>query len=389
MRITFLVRNVWGIGGTIRTTINTAEALAERGHDVTLMSCVRNKETPDFPIDPRITVEALWDVRDPDQGGEQLSLADRLRARRPSYLDADSVNNMKESSALLDHRVKRFFREVDTDILVTTQVTLNLYAVKYARPDTIVVGQEHLFLDNYKPAVRRRIVSGYHRLNALVTVTESDADSYREALGESGPVIEAIPNSVPAPSGDPSPLTEPVIMTAGRLTSMKGFNTLIDAFGEIADRYPDWRVRIYGRGPERKKLQRIIGEYGLRARIKLMGPVSPLDDEWRKASIAVVTSHYEAFGLVLVEAMAAGMPVISSAVRHGPLEIVDDEVNGLLVPAKKPEPLSEALSRLMDDPHLRRKLAEGGLATAKRYEPEQVIGRHLALFERLRERPRA
>lgn len=383
MRITFLVRNIWGIGGTIKTTINTAEALAERGHDVTLVSCIRNREVPDFDIDPRIDVVSLWDVRKPSEGGEELSFMDRRRRNRDSYLDEAKVNNMKESSALLDHRVKQFMSEVDTDILVTTQVTLNLYAARYARPDTIVVGQEHLYLDNYKPPVRKWITSQYQRLDSIVTITESDAQAYRKALPECADRIEVIPNSVPANAGEPSTQTEPMIMAAGRLAKMKGFNTLIQAFGEVAHLYPEWGMRIYGRGTERKRLQQLIGEYGLRGRIKLMGPVSPLDDEWRKASIAAVTSHYEAFGLVIVEAMSAGLAVVSSAVEHGPIEIIDHDRNGLLFEPKNVEQLTEALTRLMDDRDLRCRLAEAGRETARYYEPDQVVGLHEELFERL------
>ncbi|WP_051325558.1 glycosyltransferase family 4 protein [Glycomyces tenuis] len=383
MRITFLVRNIWGIGGTIKTTINTAEALVERGHDVTLVSCIRNREVPDFDIDPRITVDSLWDVRKPGDGGERLSFMDRRRAKRDSYLDRAQVNNMRESSALFDRRVKQFMEKVDTDILVTTQVTLNLYAARYARPDTIVVGQEHLYLDNYKPPVRQLIKDNYHRLHSIVTITESDARAYREALPDCADRIAVIPNSIPAHRGELSTQNEPMIMAAGRLAKMKGFNTLIEAFGEIAHRYPEWGMRIYGRGTERKRLQQLIGEYGLRARIKLMGPVSPLDDEWSKASIAAVTSHYEAFGLVIVEAMSAGLAVVSSAVEHGPIEIIDHEENGLLFESKNVEALSQALARLMDDRELRCRLAEAGRVTARAYEPEQVVGLHEELFERM------
>ncbi|THV31967.1 glycosyltransferase [Glycomyces paridis] len=383
MRITFLVRTVWGIGGTIRTTVNTAEALAERGHDVAIASCVRNKAAPDFDIDPRIAVRSLWDVRAPADGGEALSPLDAYRARRPSFLDADNVNNMKESSRLLDRRVKRFFQEVDTDILVTTQASLNLYAAAYARPDTVVVAQEHLFLDNYRPAVRSRLLAACDRFDALVVITEADARAYREALRDRAGIVEVIPNSVPANTVGPSPLTAPVIMSAGRLTSMKGFDLLVEAFGEIAHRYPDWSVRVYGRGPEKKRLHRLIGEYGLRGRIKLMGPVSPLDPVWQEASIAAVTSHYESFGLILVEAMAAGVPVVATAVKQGPIELVDHEVNGLLVEPKNAERLAEALARLMDDAQLRRKLADGGRATARTFEPYRVVALHERLFERL------
>ena len=385
MRITFLVRNIWGIGGTIKTTINTAESLVERGHDVTLVSCVRNREKADFRIDPRIRIKSLWDVRPPAEGGEGLSWTERLLSRWPSELDKEGarVNNMEQSSRLFDRRVKRFLAEVDTDILVTTQVTLNLYAAKHARPDLTVVGQEHLFLDKYSAPLRRQVLSAFGRLDAIVTTTEADAAAYRKELGPEARIIEAIPNSVPANTADPSTPREPVIMAAGRFSRAKGFSTLIEGFGEIAHRYPEWNMRIYGRGAERKNLQRLIGEYGLRGRVKLPGALTPLDEAWRSASIAAVTSHFEAFGLVIVEAMSAGTPVVSAAVEHGPKELIDHGRNGLLVEPKQPERLSEALERLMRDERLRRSLAERGRETARAYEPSQVVGLHEQLFERL------
>ncbi|WP_100448599.1 glycosyltransferase family 4 protein [Glycomyces xiaoerkulensis] len=381
MRITFLVRNIWGIGGTIRTTLNTAEALADRGHQVTIASCVRTKERPDFAIDPRLEIVTLWDRRRPENGGEWPSPADRINRRLPSYLDADNVNNMDESSRLLDRRVKGYLRHVDTDVLVSTHVSLNLYLARWGRSDTAKVAQEHLFLDHYRPAVRDRIVGNYGRLDSIVTTTEADAEAYRRALPEHAGKAECIPNSIPPNPNPPSDLTEPVIMTAGRLTGMKGFDRLIEAFGRIADRFPEWKVRIYGRGRDRRKLQRIIAEHGLDSRVELMGAVTPLEAEWRRASIAAVPSRFEPFGLVIVEAMAAGLPVVCTGVKHGPREIVDNEVNGLLVKPKNLNALADALARLMGDPELRHKLAEAGRYTARHFEPSAMVGRHERLFE--------
>ncbi len=383
MRITFLVRNIWGIGGTIKTTLNTAEALADQGHEVTIASCVRHKNESDFAIDPRIRVLNLWDVRDPSEGGERLSVPDKISRRLPSFLDKDEVNNMGESSKLLDRRVKRFLRRLDTDVLVSTQVSLNLYVAQYGGPGCVTVAQEHLYLDKYKPPVRERILANYHRFDAVVTITETDAEHYRKAMPEHADLVECIPNAIPPNPNEAADLTEPVIMTAGRLTGMKGFDVLIEAFARIADRFPEWRVRIYGRGGDRAKLHRLIGERGLKDRIELMGPVAPLDAEWSRASIAAIPSRFEPFGLVIVEAMAAGLPVVCTAVKHGPIEIVENEVNGLLVKPKSPRVLAEALTRLMDDAELRRRLAGAGKATAVRYEPERVVGRHVELFERL------
>lgn len=387
MRITFLVRNIWGIGGTIKTTLNTAEALVDLGHDVTIASFVRHKAKSDFVIDPRIDVVNLWDVRKPADGGEKLSMLERWQAKRPSFLDADKVNNQGESSKLLDMRVKRYLKRLDTDIVVGTQISVNLYMAAYGRPEAYaMVAQEHMYLDNYPARLRKHIDAQYAKMDAIVTITEADATAYRTAFPELVDKIACIPNSIPASTKAPAELTEPHIMTAGRLTGMKGFDILVKAFAQIADEFPEWNVTIFGRGPNKKQLKELVKELGLDDRIKLPGPVTPLDAEWQRASIAVVPSRFEPFGLVIVEAMAAGLPVIASAVKHGPLEIIESEENGLLVAPKQPEVLAEAMARLMRDPELRRRLADGGLSTAKQYQPSQVVGLHVDLFNRVLER---
>jgi glycosyltransferase involved in cell wall biosynthesis len=384
MRITFLVRNIWGIGGTIKTTLNTAEALVDLGHDVTIASFVRHKAKSDFAIDPRIKVENLWDVRKPAKGGERLSLFERLQSKQPSFLDADKVNNQGESSKLLDRRVKRYLKTLDTDVVVGTQISVNLYMAKYGRPEAYaMVAQEHMYLERYKPPVRKHIDAHYPKFDAIVTITEADAKAYREAFPQIEDKIACVPNSIPASQRPPSELTEPLIMTAGRLTGMKGMDTLVRAFAELAEEFPDWRVKIFGRGPDKDKLKALTADLGLTDRIDLPGPVTPLDAEWQKASIAAIPSRFEPFGLVIVEAMAAGLPVVCSAVKHGPLEIIQDGENGLLVTASKPAELAAALRRLMTDASLRRKLADAGRETARRFEPAQVVGRHVAVFEKV------
>ncbi|GAA2294799.1 hypothetical protein GCM10009853_058520 [Glycomyces scopariae] len=383
MRITFLVRNLWGIGGTIKTTINTADALVALGHDVTICSFVRSRKKTAFPLDPRIKVVHLWDVRKPSNGGDKLSFLERWHANRPSFLDADQVNNQGESSELLDLKVKKYLKRLDTDVAVGTQVSVNLYMTKYGRPEKYaMVGQEHMFLDNYRANIRKHMDAEYGRLDAIVTITEADTKAYRAAYPELVDKIAYVPNSIPANPEPPSDLTRPLIMTAGRVTGMKGFDILIKAFAELADDFPEWQVRIFGRGRDRERLQGMVTELGLDGRIDLPGPKTPLDAEWGKASIAAIPSRFEPFGLVIVEAMAAGLPVVCSAVKHGPLELIRTGENGLLVEPQDPADLAKALRSLMSDPALRRKLADAALETAKRFEPGNVVGGHVAVFEK-------
>ncbi|GAB3660542.1 glycosyltransferase family protein [Glycomyces tarimensis] len=383
MRITFIVRDVWGLGGTVKATLNNAAALAERGHDVTIASCIRPRAEAVLPIDPRITVVSLWDSRKPSKGGERLSALDRLRARRPSIMDEHKINPMASSSALFDRRVAKYLRKTDADVVIGTHPSLNLYLARHGRADTVTIAQEHAVFDRHRAPIREWIKADYPRLDAIVTATKADAASYREAIpGFTGP-LETIPNLVPRVGVDRVVDSEPVVMAAGRLVAAKGFDTLIRAFSRTDERFAQWRLRIYGHGKEAAALAQLIEDTRSEDRAELMGRVTPLDPEWAKAAIAVVPSHHEAFGLSMIEAMSAGVPVIASAVPHGPLEVIERDSNGLLVEPKNVEALTEALERLMGDRELRGKLASGGQNTAWHFEPEQVVGRYEALFERL------
>lgn len=385
MRITFLLRNAWGLGGTIKTTLNTAHALVEQGHDVTIVSCTRHKDRPDFDTDPRIKVVSLWDIRTPAKGGEILSRADRLRRRLPSFLHWRRAVNMDGVSRLLDRRVKRCIRNSDADVLVGTQANLNSYLARYAR-GVPVVAQEHMFLDHYRPQVRAQILRDCRRFAAVVTITEADAAAYRAAAPAT--TVAHVPNSIPA-APESTAERGPVVMAVGRLTRMKGFDLLIDAFASLAPARPEWSLHLYGRGSERKALEARVAELGLGDRITFKGGVAPLDGARAAASIAVVPSRFEPFGLVIVEAMAAGLPVLCTAVPHGPLELVEDGANGLLCAAEDPAALAAGLDRLMGDAGLRAKLADGGRAKAREFEPDAVVGRHEAVLRRAAGEPQA
>ncbi|MCD0443735.1 glycosyltransferase family 4 protein [Glycomyces sp. A-F 0318] len=377
MRIAFVVRNIWGLGGTIKAALNTAAALADAGHQVTVVSCVRNRKQPLFEHDRRIEVVDLVDTRAPDQGGHRRLGLDRLAAGRPSPLGGDLDMEGAGSSALLDKRLARWLRRTDADAVVGTHPGVNRRLAAFARPETRLIAWEHAYLDRHKAAVRKRILADYPRFDAIVTGTEADALAYREALGGFKGTVAAIPNLVPAvePGQGGADADGPVVMAAGRLVKEKGFDVLIRAFSKVADRRPEWRLRIYGKGGQKRELQQLIEDTRTEGRVELAGSPVPLDAEWGRAAVAVVPSRHESFGLTLVEAMSAGLPVIAADAPHGPREIIEPGQNGLLVEVGDVYAMAEALDRLMGDPGLRDKLAAAGRATAAGFEPSRVVGR--------------
>jgi len=370
--VRFVLAHAWGMGGTIRTTLTIAEHLAA-GRDVELVSVFRRRERPFFRLPAGVRVRALDDQR--RRGG--------LLGALPSVLVHPDDYAYPWCSLRTDLALLRWLRSLDGGVLVTTRPAFNLLAARLAPPGVATVGQEHQHLAAHRPRLRADMERWYGRLDALTVLTSADERDYGALLAGSRTLVERIPN--PLPPGDPPVSTqeERLVVAAGRLTRQKGFDLLIPAFAEVARQRPDWRLRIYGSGPERRRLQAQIGALGLADHVALMGRSRRLDRDMARGSIFVLSSRFEGFGMVLVEAMAAGLAVVSFDCPHGPADIVTSGRDGFLVPPEDTTALARAMLALVEDPGRRRRYAEAGLETARGYAVASVGPRVAALLARL------
>jgi glycosyltransferase involved in cell wall biosynthesis len=218
----------------------------------------------------------------------------------------------------------------------------------------------------------------YRKLAAVTTLTDADRAAYAFASR-----VETIPNAVPPLDGGRAALDAPVVVAAGRLTGQKGFDLLIRAFAPLAAEFPDWTLRIHGDGPLRRALQEQVLELGLAGRVLLMGPTRHMGEALADGSVFAFSSRFEGFGMVLVEAMSKGLPVVSFDCPHGPAEIVHHGRDGLLVPAEDVGAFTAALRELLADPEKRRTMGAAALETAAAYAPDAIGARWRALLEDL------
>ncbi|MGP4044690.1 glycosyltransferase family 4 protein [Streptomyces sp. 2A115] len=388
-KIVFLLHNAYAIGGTVRTTLNLATALAER-HEVEIVSMRRHRDVPRFDIDPRITVVPLVDVRDgsPD-------LADPAHAL-PAVDFPASDKRFGQYTRLTDVRVRDYLSHCDADVVIGTRPGINVYISRFAPRRALRIAQEHLRHDAHSKRLRSALAHHYRVLDAVVTTTEADARVYRRRMPLPGVRVAAVPNIVPAPGDPTGDATRDasgsgngngngkVVAAAGRLVPGKRFDLLIEAFSAVASKEPDWSLRIYGGGPEREQLQYLIDGLGLAGHIRLMGPQTPIEREFAKSALVVSASDAESFGMTLVEAMRCGVPVISTNCPLGPAEIITEGVDGLLVPVGDARALAEAMLDLIVDEPLRRAMGEAALKSSHRYDPEPIMNRYEALFAELK-----
>ena len=363
MKISFLLHNAYGIGGTITTTFNLAQALADR-HEVEIVSVLRHRERPNFALDPRVSLRPLVDLRHEKEHPLHL---------RPARVFPAAEYRYGQYSELTDQRIGECLAQTDAEVVIGTRPGLNVHLARQAPEHVVRIGQEHLTLDNHSPRLRTALRRAYRRLDVLTTVTEADAASYRRKMRLPGVRVEALPNSVPDPVLPAADGRAKVIVAAGRLVPVKRYDLLIEAFAPVAAAHPDWRLRIYGKGEEQARLRQLIEDLGLSDHAFLMGAAAPMEAEWVKGSIGATAANFEPFGMTIVEAMRCGLPVVSTDCPYGPGEIIEDGTDGRLVPVGDREAMSAALLELVRDDERRRRMGRRALENARRFGPVPVV----------------
>jgi glycosyltransferase involved in cell wall biosynthesis len=368
--VRILLMHAYGMGGTIRTCLTLAEHLAEHG-PVEVISFVRTRDEPFFPFPEGVTVTVLDDRR----GG--------WRRRLPSLLVHPDDHTYAKLSLRTDIALLRRLRRMRSGVLVTTRPGFNVLAARHAPPELTVVGQEHMNIASHLPGLTRDIERTYGRLDALAVLTDADRADYARMLGAAHTRVEQIPNAVPALGGGVASPDSTIVVAAGRLTPQKGFDLLIPAFADVAREHPDWQLRIHGAGPQRPELRRLIVEHDLYSNVFLMGSTAQLGEALAQGSIFVLSSRFEGFGMVIVEAMSKGLTVVSFDCPRGPSEIITDGHDGVLVPALDVAALGAAISKLASDRERRARLGAAAIETAKRYDRETIGERWDALLSKL------
>jgi glycosyltransferase involved in cell wall biosynthesis len=373
--VSILLEHAWGMGGTIRTSFNLAAHLAARG-DVEIVSMRRLRDEPVLPFPPGVTVRAL------DDRTVRRGVVARLLGALPSLLIHPYDYSYPKASLWTDVQMVRWLRSTRSAVLIGTRPAFNIVAARLAPPGVLRVGVENMNFHSHRGLLARDTRRDYARFDGLVVLTAADERDYRGLLS-GGVAVERIPNALPPLGGGVSSLDAPVVVAAGRLNGQKGFDRLIDAFALVLREEPSWRLRIYGDGSARPELERQIAALGVGSSVSLEGTTSAMGEELARGSVFALSSRFEGFGMVIVEAMSKGLAVVSFDCPRGPGEIISDGVDGLLVANDDVEGLAAALLSVIRDADLRRRLGAAGVEKARSFSVEAVGARWDAFFDRL------
>jgi len=373
-------------GGIARATATLANQLADT-HTVEMIALYRRRRGERYALDPRVTVRCILD----EATRAEKKLKD-LPTRTPG------AERTGAYSALVDAVLPRVLANLEPGVVISTRAIFHLEIARHVPAHCITIGQDHTNLEMREARSRNQlaeenvgdvvtdvdlVAQAITRLDQYVVLTEADAASYREKFPEVHDRLRVIRNPAPWPVLTTQRERQPIIVGVGKLAYRKNFDLLIEAFYTVCKERPDWQLHIYGAGPGRVRLTKLIQELDLEERAFLKGHTSEMERVLEEASILGLTSRFEGLPMVLIEGMTKGTPIVSVDCPTGPSEIVLEGVTGRLVPNEDTEAFAAAMAELMDDPETRARMSEGALAHAGQYSVRSIISTWVNLFEEL------
>ena len=377
LKIVYCTPALYMAGGVERVLTLKANYFAEHfGYDITII-ITEGKDKPLFyPMSDKIKVVNL------DIGFEELWACSFLK-KIPVYLRKQRLYKKKLTAELMrinpDITISLLRREINflTSIHDNSKKIGELH-VNRANYRNFEAADSNFIKDIFARFWMKSLVSHLNRLDRFVVLTEEDKLAWKELDN-----VEVISDPLSFDVNEVSPLTNKRVIAVGRYVYQKGFDLLLQAWSKIEKQIPDWELTIYGMG-DRTPYESMIDSLQIdRNRCHLYGPTEDIKHEYLSSSLFVFSSRFEGFGMVLIEAMACGLPVVSFDCPCGPKDIVSDEEDGVLVENGNVSELADHMISLMEDDERRKSMSKNALKNVQRYKIEQIARQWKLLFEGL------
>ncbi|HHG9971540.1 TPA: glycosyltransferase family 4 protein, partial [Yersinia enterocolitica] len=346
-KIAFFGGDISHTGGTERVSLALANYLVKNGYQVIIISLSGNTP-PKFHVEGSVKLVSLFNEK------RRFSLA---------YFSVVS-------------RLRRILLDESIDVLIDVDTMLALFSTTALLGTKIKhISWEHF---NYKSNLNiksrklaRKIAAKYS--DAVVTLTEKDRDYWLEKNKYPEKII-SIPN--PLPFESKNKLTKKhsnKVLALGRLSYQKGFDLLLDIWAKVEEKNNSWTLIIAGDGEDKQLLLDKIKTLNLK-NVKLLPSTPHVSDLYDQSGIYVMTSRFEGFPMVLLEAKASGLPIVAYDCNTGPSELIINNEDGFLIPFADSNAFTRQLILLMNDAELRESMSLKSLKNAEKYKIEVTIG---------------
>lgn len=215
------------------------------------------------------------------------------------------------------------------------------------------------------------------KYDAFVVLTKEDQEAWKTIC----PSTISIPNIIPLLSNKQSSKENKIVIAVGRLDNQKGFDRLIDLWDLVKEEHPDWYLHIFGTGEDKEKLELQIQNKRLQNQIQIFPPEKEIAKRYLESSIFVMTSRFEGFPMVLLEAMSFGLPCVSYLFKCGPKDAIEDGVNGFLVKEGDKHLFAEKVISLINNQDLRKQMGNKASEATRKYTYDIIMQKWIGLFQ--------
>ena len=374
MKLLYCIAGTCHSGGMERVLANKANYLARHGYEVVIVTTDQRGLPPFFPLDGQIRCIDLG-INYEENNGKPF-------ANKLLHYPLKQYRHKKRLAAILEQEkpdvtISMFCNDAGfiTRINDGSKKVLEIHFSKFKRLQYSRKGLWRL-ADLWRSRQDEKTV---RRFDKFVVLTEEDKGYWGNL-----PNITVIPNANTFATSQAAALENKKVIAIGRYTYQKGFERLIEAWNILSPGFPGWKLDIIGNGEERDKLQDLIHAYHLDGQVTLVSPTKSIDKVYLDASVLVMSSRYEGLPMVLLEAQAFGLPIVSFACKCGPKDIVANGETGFLVEENDIEGLARQLVKVMKDKNLRKQMGRKAKEASLRYAEDAVMAKWTALFDSLK-----
>lgn len=380
MKIFYIYTALVTKGGADRVIIEKANWLAERGCDVSIVTDTQLGRQPIFPLSSKVKLIDLGIDFSKEYGHSfvvrtfcyyclmrryRIKLTDLLMMEKPDIVmtllgrEISFLTKIKDGSKKMGeaHTIKHNIRNFH---LLEQKNILFHYMTKY---------------------FRWRMDCQVNHLDALVVLTKQQIADWPRKVPK-----YAIPNALPFYPESVSTCENKRAIIVGRYTEAKGYDYMVEAWRIVHSKHPDWTIHTFAMGEDEDRIRKKIQSYGLQETIIMNPPTDNIMEEYLNSSICIVSSVFEGFSMVLIEAMACGLPCVSFDCPHGPRAIIKDGEDGYLIEYLNVQALADGICKLIEDKELRKEMGRKGRLNVLRFSRDTVMQQWVNLFESLKNR---
>jgi glycosyltransferase involved in cell wall biosynthesis len=363
MKLLYITNGINGAGGLERVLSVKASYLAEHyNYDVTILSLNNNDSDPFYLFSNKIKFVSI------NVSGNVLKYSS-------AYIKGirEQVNSIQpDSICVCDDGLKAFF--IPQFLKTNASIIYERHVSK-----EIEMNENFNFFKKISIKIKWMLMNWLAPyFSSFIVLTNGNVNEWKSLKN-----TQVIPNPLSFYPEQASTLQNKKVIAVGKQGYQKGYDLLLKAWQKVALDKQDWQLEIYGKFDPKEKLNELANQLGISESVVFFPPTQQIEEKYLNASLFVLSSRFEGFGMVIIEAMACGVPCVSFDCPHGPADIISHGEDGLLVPNEDAEQLADALIEIIEHEQRRQAMGVAAKENVKRYLPEHIMPLWDGLFKKL------